>query len=242
MAQFFEDEKKYPDNRPRENFVFLGYPFMPAIPADDYRAVVKNLENEYPIRLWYFLDEITSAEMMRKIWRAILRADLAVFDVSGGNPNVAFELGLAAASNKSCFTVLRAGEPNPLGAADLAYAERYEYTSAATLKDVLVKIIEAKSTAMKRMSEVSYHIFDSNAGIPRQELVDRTRKFLHTVYTSRRTSKSQAAKLYGDRWLADVALNKLREMNVLQVVGQKRGATWVFSDTWVNHDHEVAGA
>src|SRR5215510_3584981 len=34
---------------------------------------------------------------------AILRSDLAVFDTSGGNPNVAFEFGLAVAQNKQAI-------------------------------------------------------------------------------------------------------------------------------------------
>jgi hypothetical protein len=33
MAQMFEDEKGYPDNAKRENFVFLGYPFTPPLAA-----------------------------------------------------------------------------------------------------------------------------------------------------------------------------------------------------------------
>jgi hypothetical protein len=53
------------------------------------------------------LVEESSAPRMREIWRAILRADLAVFDTSGGNPNVAFELGLAVAEDKRCSRLFR---------------------------------------------------------------------------------------------------------------------------------------
>jgi hypothetical protein len=74
MAQFFEEEKNYPDNARRTNFVFFAYPFTPPIPQEDYNAVVKELQSEYPLRLWYFLDEVTTQELMRKIWRAILSA------------------------------------------------------------------------------------------------------------------------------------------------------------------------
>jgi hypothetical protein len=241
MAQLFEDEKKYPDNRARENFVFLGYPFKPPLPLDDYRQVTKELEQEYPVRLWYFLDEITTAEMMRKIWRAVLRADFAIFDVSGGNSNVAFELGLAVAMNKPCMTLLKSGEPNPLGAADLGYAERTEYSSAATLKEALRKLLEAKSTALRRIKEISYHIFDSNLPTTQADLQARTRRLLSVVYSQRRIAKGSAEKVFADRKLADAALNKLREMGVLQIEGQRGGARWIFSDNWVYHDHEVAG-
>src|SRR2546423_10653097 len=114
MAQFFLEEQKSPENTPRENFVFLAYPFTPPISQDDYKAVVKELESEYPLRLWYFLDEVTTQELMRKIWRAILRSDLCIFDITRGNPNVAFELGLATAIGKRCITLLKSGEKNPL--------------------------------------------------------------------------------------------------------------------------------
>jgi nucleoside 2-deoxyribosyltransferase len=104
MASFFEAEKDVPENRRRQNFVFMAYPFTPALPAADYRAAVRALQSELPVRFWYFLDETTTAELMRKIWRAILRADLAVFDISDGNPNVAFELGLAVANGRPSGT------------------------------------------------------------------------------------------------------------------------------------------
>lgn len=80
---------------------------------------------------------------MRKVWRAILRSDLAVFDISGGNPNVAFELGLAVAAYRPCVSLLKTGQDNPLGQADLGYSERAEYSSRETLKAVLRKILAA---------------------------------------------------------------------------------------------------
>lgn len=67
MTQLFEDERRFPDNATRQNFVFMGYPYDPPLPADDYRSVVAELQTELPVRFWYFLDEITTAEMMRKI-------------------------------------------------------------------------------------------------------------------------------------------------------------------------------
>ena len=107
MAQFFVEEQNYPDNAPRKNFVFLAYPFTPPISQDDYNAVVKELQGELPLRLWYFLDEVTTQELMRKIWRAILRSDLCIFDITKGNPNVVFELGLAVAVGKPLFLFTR---------------------------------------------------------------------------------------------------------------------------------------
>ncbi len=240
MANFFEDEKKYPDNKPRENFIFLGYPFEPPLPLDDYRKAVKELQAELPLRFWYFLDEITTAEMMRKIWRAILRSDLAVFDISRGNPNVALELGLALGVNKTCMTILKTGEANPLGRADLGYAERAEYQSVTTLKDTLRRLAVAKSSGLRKIRDISYRLHDPAQGT-REDLEKQIAQVLHTVFVSKKVTKAHAEKTLGQRRAADSVLDTLRENGVLQIEGQKGGAKWVFTDAWVHGDHEVAG-
>jgi nucleoside 2-deoxyribosyltransferase len=241
MAQLFEEEKTYPDNRHRENFVFFAYPFAPPIPQDDYCQVIKDLEKELGIRLWYFLDELTSAELMRKVWRAILRSDIAIVDISRGNPNVAFELGLAVATNKPCFTLLKTGEPNPLGGADLSYSERSEYTSVATLKEKLKTILQSKTSACRKAKEVSYHIYDSAKPNSHVDLQLKITEVLKVVYQEKRIKKTRAEAVFGDRAYADAALDRLRAIGVLKMEGQKRGAIYVFTDSWVYHDHEVAG-
>src|SRR5207249_4501726 len=139
--------------------------FKPPLASEDYRKAVAELQQELPVRFWYFLDEVTTAEMMRKIWRAILRADLAVFDTSGGNPNVAFELGLAVAENKRCMTMVMEGEDDPLGKADLGYAERAAYSSLASLKATLRDLAIAQSTAMKLIHDLSYQLQDTAPGL-----------------------------------------------------------------------------
>jgi hypothetical protein len=242
MAKLFEEERKYPDNKARKNFVFLGYPSRPPIPLDDYRKVIKDIEKEIPVRLWYFLDELTTEEMMRKIWRAILRSDLSIFDISGGNPNVAFELGLAIAVNKTCITLLKTGDSNPLGSADLGYAERAEYTSASTLKDKLRSIINAKSSAIKLVKDITDDLYPSGSTITREDFGIKLREIIQSVYKNKKMIITAAQKIIGDVKLARAVLNALREKEVLKVEGIKRAARWVFTDEWVHHDHEVTGA
>lgn len=242
MAQLFEDEKKYPDNAPRKNFVFMAYPFTPPISQDDYNTVVKELQNEYPLRLWYFLDEVTTQELMRKIWRAILRADLCIFDISKGNPNVAFELGLAAAVGKPCITLLKTGEQNPLGAADLGYSERAEYGSRETLKAKLKQLLSAKSSALRLFNDLSYAMQRDAFNITREKDEQNLIEIVKHVFQHKKITKPKARTIIGDDKRATSALNTLRDANVLRVEGEKRGATWVFTDKWVHHDHEVAGA
>lgn len=242
MAQLFDNEKGFPDNALRTNFVFMAYPFTPPISQDDYNAVVKELQSEYPLRLWYFLDEVTTQELMRKIWRAILRADLCIFDISKGNPNVAFELGLAVAAGKPCITLLKTGEPNPLGAADLGYSERAEYTSRETLKAKLTQLLKAKSSALRLFNDLSYALQRDAYNITREQDERNLIDIIKHVFQHKRITKPKARTIVGDDKRATVALNAFRSANVLRVEGARRGATWVFTDKWVYHDHEVVGA
>lgn len=242
MAQLFVDEKEYPDNEPRTNFVFMAYPFAPPISQDDYNAVVRELQSEYALRLWYFLDEVTTQELMRKIWRAILRADLCIFDISNGNPNVAFELGLAAAVGKPCITLLKTGEGNPLGAADLGYSERAEYNSRESLKAKLKQLLNAKSSALRLFKDISYAMQRDAFNITREQDELNLIEIVKHVFQHKKITKPKARTIVGDDRRATNTLNALRKANVLQAEGSGKGATWVFTDSWVHHDHEVVGA
>ena len=242
MPQMFEDEKRYPDNTKRTNFIFIGYPFTPPLPQDDYRAVTRELQSELPIRLWYFLDEVTTQELMRKIWRAILRSDLAIFDISRGNPNVAFELGMAVAIDKSCITLLKTGEPNPLGGADLSYSERAEYTSRESLKQKIKDLLKAKSTALRLISTISYQIQSAAFPFPREEIEVKLTQTIQHVFQHKRITRAGIAKIFGDDAMAGIVLPALREHGVFKLEGQRKAAKWLLGDSWVHHDHEVVGA
>jgi hypothetical protein len=179
--------------------------------------------------------------MMRKIWRAILRSDLALFDISGGNPNVALEMGMALAINKACIPLLMTGKPNPLGAADLGYTERVEYTSRETLKTKLRDLVKARSNAMRVLKEVLYQI-QGEVPYPREEIEQKlTQIVMHMFRTKKHTTRAGVAIVIGNYAQAGTVLDALRGRGVFKVAGQRRGARWLLGDTWVHHDHEVVG-
>jgi nucleoside 2-deoxyribosyltransferase len=178
---------------------------------------------------------------MRKIWRAILRSDLCIFDITNGNPNVAFELGLAAAVGKPCITLLKAGEPNPLGAADLGYSERAEYASRETLKAKLKQLLTAKSSALRLFNKISYAIQTNPFNITREQDEQKLVELVKHVFLHKKITKPRARTIVGDDKRATTALNALRDANVLRVEGARKGAAWVFTDRWAYHDHEVVG-
>ncbi|HWY85752.1 MAG TPA: hypothetical protein VNX28_03455 [Gemmataceae bacterium] len=239
MAQLFQEEKNCAENNTRANLVFFAYPFTPPIPQEDYKAVLKELQDELALRLWYFLDEVTTQELMRKIWRAILQADLCIFDISGGNPNVALELGLAAAIGKSCITLLKNGAANPLGSADLGYSERVEYTSRENLKDKLKGLLTSKSSALRKLRDLGYAIQQDAFNLTREQDELKLAKLVKHVFSHKRITKPDARKICGNDKTATSSLSALREAGIMRVDGAKKGAKWVFTDQWVHHDHAV---
>jgi hypothetical protein len=242
MALFYSQEKSYKDNNQRKNFIFMGYPHSPPLPLDDYRKVISELESVYPIRMWYFLDEITSNEMMRKIWRSILRSDLSIFDISDGNANVSFELGLSVAIEKKAFALFKTGSKNPLGDADLGYAERLEYTSSITLKSKIEETIKSKSLAMKLFKEMSYTYFDASLNKSHVEIESLIISIVNYVFQHKTINKHTAKDLIkASAGQTSNILKGLREQGILSIIGSKRYSKYEFTGDWVYKDHEVAG-
>jgi hypothetical protein len=155
---------------------------------------------------------------------------------------VAFELGLAAAVGKRCITLLKTGEQNPLGAADLGYSERAEYASRETLKAKLKQLLGAKSSALRLFNNVSYAMQRDAFNVTREQDERNLTEIVKHVFQHKKITKPRARTIVGDDKRATSALNALRDANVLQVEGVKRSAAWVFTDKWVYHDHEVVGA
>jgi hypothetical protein len=242
MAQMFKEEKSYPDNAPRKNFVFLAYPYAPPLALEDYRAVTAQIQSELPVRLWFFLDELTTNELMRKVWRAILRSNIGIFDISNGNPNVALELGLALGIDKSCISLLHAGHDNPLGRADLGYSERLEYSSAASLKEGLLRVLKTKCQALRDLNALSYELISDAFPYDREELEKRLLQTVNAVFRAKKTTRAAVRRIFdNDDALAGAALNGLRSKGILAPEGARRHAKWVFGPEWVHHDHEVTG-
>jgi len=239
MAQLFTEEKNNNENKKRNNFVFLAYPFIPPIDKGAYNEIVKDIEKKYPVRMWYFSDEVTTSELMRKVWRAILRSDLAIFDVSGGNANVALELGLSLAIEKSCLTILKTGEDNPLGRADLSYAERVEYNSLGQLKERLEYIV-TKHTACGRLISQLAEQMHHESGQTKEAIFENIRVILHRIFDRKFVKKADARTLIGNPTLADTIINTLKANEVITLDGGKKASKWKFTDGYVTKDFMVS--
>jgi len=87
---------KYPTKLPK---VFLACPF-----DKDKDKLVTHL-NKLPWKVKVASDKITSDHLLKKIITEMQLCDFAIFDISGWNPNVCLELGLARGLNKQYYII-----------------------------------------------------------------------------------------------------------------------------------------
>jgi hypothetical protein len=116
------------------------------------------------------------------------------------------------------------------------------FLAVAALKDRLRAVLTTKGTAVRQIRDVAYHIYAGNKQVTHEQLQQHTLNVLKTVYLEKRINKQRAVQIFGEREYADVAMNYLRQLDIIKVEGSRRGAVYVFSDHWVYHDHEVVGA
>lgn len=78
----------------RRNRVFVAYPFR-YYPKDVYRPIFQRIEQERRFKAVYADDTLTGQHLLEKIGKILRGVELAIFDLTTWNANVALELGVA---------------------------------------------------------------------------------------------------------------------------------------------------
>lgn len=80
-------------SRLRNRNVFVAYPY--SLARDDYRGVFADVSAEFGVTFRLADEHLTSGHTLTKIRAMVLDAAFSLFDITGWNPNVALELGIA---------------------------------------------------------------------------------------------------------------------------------------------------
>ena len=130
-----------PPRRTRQ--VFVAYPYG-MFDRADYRGVFTGLGRAYDVRFIFADERITNLQVVEKIRGDIRRSDFALFDVSGWNANVAFELGMAYEMSGVdwyiCFNPDKNGRAEV--PSNIRGLDRIEYRGFAELRDKLIPLME----------------------------------------------------------------------------------------------------
>lgn len=128
-----------PTKRPRQVFVAYSYKLYPKA---DYRKIYKELSDAFAVEFVFADEKITSLHILQKIAEAIKASHFGVYDISGWNPNVTLELGLAYGMSEKAFIAV---DPSKIDAAevpaDLQGIDRIQYSSYTELQEGLAKLL-----------------------------------------------------------------------------------------------------
>jgi len=155
LVKFIKATEKQMANLPRPDFVF-GYPLSqpprkkdasrPAFVAMPYGPdwfqticdVIVSTSLACGFVAEVSKDLETPGQITDQIWQGIRRADVIVADISGSNPNVFYELGLAHALGKEAILVAQGLEQPPFDVSTVRLL-RYELTNLPSLQEKLRK-------------------------------------------------------------------------------------------------------
>ncbi len=122
--------------------IFVAYAYN-VYDKQDYRKVFASLEKAYGIKFIFADEKITNMHILGKIRSYIGTSDFSLFDISGWNPNVTLELGIAIAQSDNWYILLNP-EKTTVGdvPSDIKGIDRIQYSSFTQLEEKLTALLE----------------------------------------------------------------------------------------------------
>jgi hypothetical protein len=173
--------------------IFVAFPYDPE-PLEGYRQIYRNIEKTNDLVHFVFADERIASDMvLNKIRDYIAECQFSLCDVTGWNPNVCLEFGLAIGMGKPVHILYRTARPGLLGRMvgrspatpdlpiDMRGYDRIDYQDTRTLTLGLEKLIEQElpkpdpglSSAMTLLREKIYKLIESNPALKKTEIATR---------------------------------------------------------------------
>ena len=137
----------------RTQQVFVAYPYN-IYPGADYRRVYQGVGREFGVQFVFADEQISNEHIMAKILRDIRGSDFSVFDISGWNPNVTLELGMAFsldAPHYICYNPAHNSHKDV--PSNLRGFSRIQYDSMSKLENGLVKLLDQQYPRRRKSLE-----------------------------------------------------------------------------------------
>lgn len=125
----------------------------------EYRQVFEDLAKAFTIDFVFATDSnLVSADMPHRIAASLRTSRFGIFDVSGWDPNVTFELGLALGLNARACVIAHADMTKDAHTpANLRGIGRVQYNAYPELQDYLFQLLTAE-LPVPRSHEVERHV------------------------------------------------------------------------------------
>src|SRR6266849_2158988 len=128
-----------PARKPRQIFVAYSYKLYPKA---DYRKVYQELQKAFQVEFVFADEKITNLHILQKIANYIRSSRFGIYDISGWNPNVSLELGLAFGLNEKAYIAIDPSKtPIDEVPSDLRGIDRIQYGSYTELQGGLERLL-----------------------------------------------------------------------------------------------------
>jgi hypothetical protein len=217
-----------PEHQPKSNQVFVGCPWHSVRPK--YEQIIQRLKKKYPISYVIIGREADqdAKDLLESIKEALERSSYAIFDATGGNPNVSLEFGLAEALDipRAIYLNARKSTPRPASdspiIADLAGKKRNHYKQVGGLGQLLEA--QARGHNFTKRFDAALRRRSGTALLPgAKRLRSLALKLIHSLDgRSGISSKEFAAALAADparynREEIDQTIQLLKRSRILQI-------------------------
>ncbi len=198
--------------------VFVACPYM-LFPMDDYRAAFANVSKLYDVKFTFADEQITNQHVLDKIVKYIRDSDFSLFDITGWNPNVSLELGVAVGLSKRYFILLNHHiDQNKEVPSDIKGIDRIQYASNSELEAKLIILIKQE---LPKEEEKSDSAFESIKLRINKALQENPGLNLANL----------ASKIAEDKNLVQSTVRVMVQGGELKTKGQKKGTIYYTGDT-----------
>ncbi len=196
-------------------------------PMDDYKRTFASVARSYDVTFKFADEQITSQHILLKILNYIRDHDISLFDITGWNPNVALELGIAVGLAKRYFILFNTKfDQSKEVPSDIRGIDRIQYSSNLDLETRLILLIKQELPHQPGRSDSAFDSIKT--------------KIVETLRTSPGLNLSKLAEAVGqDKTLVQSTVRVLAQAGELRTEGQKKGTIYFTNDTDLEQDLKV---
>jgi hypothetical protein len=203
---------------PLRRQIFVAYAYN-IYPKKDYRRIFEVLEKAYGVKFIFADEKITNMHILQKIISYIDTSDFSLFDISGWNPNVTLELGIALSRSGNWYIAFNP-DKTPIDdvPSDIKGIDRIQYGSFTELEEKLSLLLEQR--------------YPKQVQQPLEGFLDEQREKVKAIVQDHPGLKmNQIAEVLGiEVKTAQVLVGKMLG-STLRVEGQRRGARYYLNET-----------
>jgi predicted nucleotide-binding protein len=201
-----------PTRKPRQVFVAYSYKLYPKA---DYRRGYTELAKAFKVDFVFADEKITNLHILQKIANYIRESRFGIYDISGWNPNVTLELGLAFGLSEKAYIAI---DPSKTAIdevpSDLRGMDRIQYSSYTELQAGLERLL-SQEFPVQPTHDVE------------NQLVQLREQTVKVISESEGLKIPDIANLLGVSIdMAKVVVRPLVDIGTLRIEGVKRGAKY----------------